>query len=287
MSDPTPIRVGTSAFMAKGWSGTFYPKGLPQREYLTYYAQHFDTVEIDSTLYGTPALSTVQGWYSKTPDGFLFAVKAPNTITHYKVLRGCQAETAEFLNVMDALGEKLGPVLFQFSYFNRAVFSGVKDFLARLKPFLKNLPTTHEFAVEIRNKQWLVPEFTETLREYRVALVLNDHHLMPRPEEWFQTIDPITSDFTYVRWLGDRKALESLTKVWNQIIVDRQTELAEWVGVLEKVYERKIGIYAYANNHYAGYSRATVEMFRNLWRKDAPTEALKPRQVMKQGQLFT
>jgi uncharacterized protein YecE (DUF72 family) len=287
MPDLNPIRVGTSAFMAKGWAGTFYPKGLPQREYLTYYSQHFDTVEIDSTLYGTPALSTVQGWYSKTPRGFLFAVKAPNTITHAKVLRDCQAETVEFLNVMDALGEKLGPVLFQFSYFHKAVFAGVNDFLARLKPFLKSLPSAHTFAVEIRNRRWLVPEFIETLREYRVALVLTDHNLMPRPQEWFRTIDPITSDFTYVRWLGDRKAIEKQTKVWNEIIVDRQAELTEWVGVLQKVHERKVPIYAYANNHYAGYSPATVEMFRSLWRKQAPTEAARTSQVPKQGQLFT
>jgi len=168
---------------------------------------------------------------------------------------------------MDALGEKLGPILFQFSYFNKAMFPTVNDFLTRLKPFLKNLPRAHKFAVEIRNKQWLVPEFIDTLRDNGVALVLIDHNLMPRPEEWFQTVDPITSDFTYVRWLGDRKSIENLTKVWGKIVIDRQTELIEWVGVLEKVYERKIPIYAYANNHYAGHGPGTIRQFRDLWRQ--------------------
>ncbi len=71
------IRVGTSAFTAEGWEGTFYPKGLAAREQLTYYATQFDTVELDNTFYRTPAISTVQGWYAKTPPGFVFAAKVP------------------------------------------------------------------------------------------------------------------------------------------------------------------------------------------------------------------
>src|SRR5580692_8940261 len=110
--------IGTSAFTAAGWPGTFYPKGLPEREYLTYYATKFDTVEVDSTFYRSPALTTVKGWYSKTPDGFLFAAKIPQRITHEKMLADCETEMTEFLNVMDALHGKLGPLLLQFGYFN-------------------------------------------------------------------------------------------------------------------------------------------------------------------------
>jgi Protein of unknown function DUF72 len=102
------IRLGTSAFAAAGWEGSFYPEGLPARDQLSYYAQHFDTVEVDSTFYRTPSLSTVQGWYQKTPKGFIFAAKAPQKITHEKVLVDCDAELSQFLNVMNALGEKLG-----------------------------------------------------------------------------------------------------------------------------------------------------------------------------------
>jgi uncharacterized protein YecE (DUF72 family) len=80
------LRIGSFAFTAAGWPGKFYPKGLPEREYLTYCATKFDTVEIDSTFYRTPALTTVKGWYSKTPKGFLVAAKVPHRITHGKVL---------------------------------------------------------------------------------------------------------------------------------------------------------------------------------------------------------
>jgi uncharacterized protein YecE (DUF72 family) len=261
------LRIGTSAFTAAGWPRTFYPEGLPERDYLSFYATRFDTVELDSTFYRAPSKTTVQGWAKKTPEGFLFAAKIPQVITHEKVLVNCDAEFKQFVEVMDILGEKLGPLLFQFGYFNKKAFVGINDFLARLRPFLKKLPKDHKFAVEIRNKNWLVPQFVETLRECGVALALIDQSWMPRPAQWFDKFDPITADFTYVRWLGDRKGIEERTEVWNEVIVDRSHELSEWAEILGKVHKRKIQIYAYANNHYAGYASATVEMFRTLWNK--------------------
>ena len=267
--DQLPIRIGTSAFTAAGWEGSFYPKGLPAKDQLSYYARHFDTVEVDSTYYRIPALSTVKGWAAKTPAGFIFAAKVPQIITHEKVLVDCAGDLKEFLDVMSALGEKLGPLLFQFPYFNKKAFASMNDFLARLVPFLKTLPKGQPFAVEIRNKNWLVPAFVEALRSRGIALALIDQSWMPRPAQWFEKFDPITADFTYVRWLGDRKGIEERTKVWDRTILDRGTELSEWVGILGKVAKRKIQIYAYANNHYAGHGPATVEAFRKLWNADS------------------
>jgi len=260
-----PLYIGTSAFTAAGWEGTFYPEGTKPADFLPYYAQHFNSVEVDSTFYRIPSASTVRGWASKTPDSFVFAAKIPQVITHEKVLVDCDTEFNQFMEVMDILDGKLGPLLLQFGYFNKKAFMGVNDFLARLKPFLKKLPKGHKFAVEIRNKNWLVPQFVETLRERGVALALIDQSWMPRPAQWFEKFDPITTDFTYVRWLGDRKGIEEQTKVWDKVIVDRRQELSEWAEILAKVHKRKIQIYAYANNHYAGYGPATVETFRNLF----------------------
>jgi uncharacterized protein YecE (DUF72 family) len=280
------LRIGTSAFTAAGWPGTFYPKGLPEREYLTFYATKFDTVEVDSTFYRTPSLTTVQGWEKKTPKGFLFAAKVPQVITHEKVLVDCDAEFKQFVDVMDALGDKLGPLLLQFGYFNKKIFVGVNDFLARLVPFLKKLPKDHRFAVEIRNKSWLVPQFIEALRERGVALALIDQAWMPRPAKWFEKFDPITADFTYVRWLGDRKGIEQQTKVWDKIIVDRTAELAEWVEVLKKVHERRIQILAFANNRFQGFGPGTLEEFKKLWGRQVGSESGKRDRAAEQGQLF-
>ncbi|HLJ24381.1 MAG TPA: DUF72 domain-containing protein [Candidatus Acidoferrales bacterium] len=265
MASELDIRLGTSAFTAAGWEGSFYPAGLKPADFLSYYATRFDTVEVDSTFYRTPAISTVKGWYAKTPPGFLFAAKVPQLITHEKMLADCDEDFQLFLRTMDCLGEKLGPLLLQFGYFNRNVFAGVNEFLARLVPFLKKIPSGYRFAVEIRNKHWLVPPFLNALRERNIALALIDQAWMPGPKQVFERLDPITADFTYVRWLGDRKAIEEKTKIWNKIILDRTSDLRDWAEALKKVSERKIQILAFANNHYAGFGPGTLEEFRRLW----------------------
>jgi uncharacterized protein YecE (DUF72 family) len=280
------LYIGTSAFTAAGWEGSFYPEGTKPAEYLSYYATRFNSVEIDSTFYRTPAESTVRGWERKTPVGFVFAAKVPQIITHEKVLVDCDTEFKQFVDVMDCLGGKLGPLLLQFGYFNKKAFVGINDFLVRLRPFLKKLPKDHKFVVEIRNKNWLVPQFVESLRERGVALALIDQSWMPRPAQWFEKFDPITADFAYVRWLGDRKGIEERTKVWNEVIVDRRSELSEWAEILGKVHKRKIQIYAYANNHYAGYAPATVETFRDLWRRQVKEETRRAESSEKGMTLF-
>ena len=236
-------------------------------ECLSYYATRFDTVEVDSTFYGTPAIATVQKWYAKTPAGFVFAAKVPQVITHEKLLVDCHAELGEFLTAMDALREKLGPLLLQFGYFNTAKFKRGKEFLARLRPFLKRLPAGYKFAVEIRNKAWLDACFLDVLREHGVALAVIDQSWMPRPWEMDETLDLITADFAYVRWLGDRKEIEELTKSWDKTIVDRRPEMERWVKLIREYWKRDLKIFAYANNHYAGNGPGTVKLFWDTWGK--------------------
>jgi uncharacterized protein YecE (DUF72 family) len=258
------IHLGTSAFTATGWETAFYPAGVKSADYLMHYATRFDTVEVDSTFYHAPSAATVMGWARKTPDNFTFALKVPQFITHEQVLVDCDDEFKNFVCVAELLGNKLGPMLLQFGYFNRSVFTAKAQFIARLKPFLRKLPTGHKFAIEIRNKHWLTAGFFKLLREHNVAYVLTDQSWMPGPKEIFAKIDPITADFTYIRWLGDRKGIEQVTKVWNRIVVDRTAQMTSWVDVCTKIHRRGVTIYGYFNNHYAGFGPASVEMFRNL-----------------------
>ena len=117
-----PILLGTSSFTASGWNGSFYPRDMKPFDYLAFYAERFHTVEVDSTFYACPTARTVENRNARTPDGFIFSVKVPQTITHDRVLVECDAELAEFFEVMDILGEKLGPIIFQFPFFSRSVF---------------------------------------------------------------------------------------------------------------------------------------------------------------------
>jgi uncharacterized protein YecE (DUF72 family) len=113
-----PLRIGTSSFTADGWDRAFYPSGLQDRDRLTFYATKFDMVEVDATFYRIPARTTVKGWYAKTPTNFTFALKVPQAITHEKCLVDCDDDLKLFLDTAGELREKLGPMVFQFAYFN-------------------------------------------------------------------------------------------------------------------------------------------------------------------------
>jgi uncharacterized protein YecE (DUF72 family) len=153
-------------------------------------------------------------------------------------------------------------------YIGTSAFTAGAQFLARLKPFLKKLPKDHRFAVEIRNKNWLDASFGGLLREHGIGLALQDQSWMPMP--WGYEFDPTTADFTYVRWLGDRKGIEKLTKSWDKTIVDRTSQLKTWVDYLQPIKKRGVTIFAYANNHYAGHAPATIEQFLKMWEKVEP-----------------
>jgi uncharacterized protein YecE (DUF72 family) len=100
------------------------------------------------------------------------------------------------------------------------------------------------------------------LRDHRIALVLQDRSLMPSPSE--PDFDPITADWTYIRWLEDRKAIEERTTTWDKTVIDRTQELKSWVDYCDEIRKRGVLIYAYANNHFGGHALSTIEQFRQL-----------------------
>ena len=191
----------------------------------------------------------------------------PQAVTHEKMLVGSKQEFEEFVDRMNILGEKLGPMLLQFPKFNKFVMNE-NEFLRRLSIFLprvKDLPTVR-FVVEIRNKPWLTERLLDVLRENRVALALSDTSFMPRP--WEQKLDLITTDFVYVRWLGDRKGIERETTTWDKVTVDRTEDLQRWVDLFQNIRRRTadLKIYAYANNPYQGHGPGTVKLLWDLYK---------------------
>jgi uncharacterized protein YecE (DUF72 family) len=279
-----PILLGTSSFTANGWAGSFYPVGLKSADYLAFYAEQFETVEIDSTFYACPKARTVANWAVRTPPGFVFSLKVPQSITHEKSLVDCDAELEEFTTVVSGLGEKLAVIVLQFPFFGNWSLKDRHEFTDRLIPFLKKLPAGYRFAVEIRNKTWLDAEFADLLRSFKVALVLQDWSFMPHPAEL--NFDPITADFTYIRWLGDRKGIEQLTMTWDKIVEDKTSRLVSWVDYCQQIQKRGVKQYVYANNHYEGHGPATIEKFRILWRDKGLGEVGKPRKTRGERLLF-
>lgn len=259
------LYLGTSSWSSKDWEGVFYPPATAAGDYLAYYATRYRTVEVDATFYRTPSIPMVRRWREVLPEGFLFAAKIPQVITHEKTLVDCREELNEFISAISLLEDRLGPLLFQFPYYSRSSAMTSRVFLERLRAFLPLLPDGLRFALEIRNKGWLKPELLDLLRTRRVALALIDHPWMPGIAELLEQIDPVTADFCYVRWLGDRKGIEAQTKTWDKVIVDRSREMRAWVPAIRTLLDRRLAVFGYINNHYAGHAPASIELFEQTW----------------------
>ena len=281
MSPPkNPILIGCSGWSYADWEGPFYPEGMDSGEYLSWYADRFPIVEVDSTFYRVPSKGMVEGWRRKTPDGFKFALKVPQVITHQKQLRGCEAEVDAFVAAILPLGEKLSSALLQLGYFNKGAFASLDDFLGVLDPFLARWP--HDkvpLAVEVRNPRWVDPKLAEVLRDHDAAFTLTEQAWMPRPSKVVEMIDPVTGPLGFVRLLGDREAIEKVTTRWDRTVVDRSADLAETAGVIRDLAVR-VPVTVFVNNHYAGHSPSTAKELRGLLGLAEPKPPERPRTTL-------
>jgi uncharacterized protein YecE (DUF72 family) len=159
------VRVGTSGFSYKEWKGSFYPEKLPQKRFLSYYAEHFSTVEINNTFYRMPKPEMLEGWAGQVGEDFRFVLKASRRITHQGRLKDVGDNVAYLFDVAGALGERLGPVLFQLPPYLR------KD-VERLREFLGTVPEGARAAMEFRHESWHDPEVFDALKEHGVALCI-------------------------------------------------------------------------------------------------------------------
>lgn len=254
MSD---LFIGTQGFSFKDWVGSFYPLSASPGHYLQLYSCQFRTVEIDSTFYGIPRRATVAGWRQRTSADFRFAAKFPQTITHQRMLLDCDEVTHYFIETMRGLGDKLGPLLLQFSYrFGPERF----DDLVR---YLDGLPTDLQFAIELRNRDWYDTQICDMLKARGMALVLHDLYYMARRED-------VTADFVYMRWLGRRADL----KRFDRIQLDRRDEEEWWAERVLRFLDRGLIVFGYFNNHWAGHSPDSARGF--LERLGCPVEPLDP-----------
>lgn len=161
------LEAGTSGYSYKAWKGSFYPEDLPERAMLAFYAEHFRSVEINSSFYRMPKREVLEKWASEVPPHFTFVLKASQRITHIKRLKEVGSEVEYFFTTCAVLGERLGPVLFQLP-------PNAKKDLDRLRAFLALLPRERQVAMEFRHESWSDDEVYTLLREANVALCLAD-----------------------------------------------------------------------------------------------------------------
>jgi uncharacterized protein YecE (DUF72 family) len=268
MAFPENVYVGTSGWTYQDWLGAFYPADAKPQHLIQYYTRSFRAVEIDSTYYSIPARSVVTGWKESTPPGFIFSAQVPGVITQQKVLKDCQHELTTFLNSVELLGDRLGPLLLQFPYFNKTNFTSRAQFEKLLYPFLKTLPKDFKFALEIRNKNWISWDFLERLREDSVAFVVVAQAWMPSIDVLARALDLVSADFFYARFIGDRKEIK--TPRWENLAGDKRGELAIWTEELKKIANTGMRTYVFFSNHYAGFAPGSIKLFHELWHKGSP-----------------
>jgi uncharacterized protein YecE (DUF72 family) len=166
--------IGTSGYSYAPWKGRFYPKDLPAKQMLPYYAGKFSTVEMNSTFYKMPAPKQVQTWADEVPASFRFAIKSPQSITHRLRLKGAGAALQELWTGIDRLGKKEGPVLFQLPPF-------MKKDVGLLRAFVNELPRRGGATFEFRHDSWFSDDVYETLRDGGAALCIADAEKLTTP----------------------------------------------------------------------------------------------------------
>lgn len=252
------VRIGCSGWNYAHWrNGVFYPPRCAPRNWLEFYARHFDTVEVNATFYRLPRPSAVQGWVDGSPEGFVLAVKMSRYVTHIKRLTGVEESLRLFYDRIEPLlgTPKLGPVLWQLP----PNFARDDE---RLRSTLAALPPRGRHCFEFRHPSWFVPETYECLREHGVALVIGD-----RPEVQSFQAHELTADFTFVRLHhGSRGRRGNYS----------HAELEEWARRIES-WSRGADVYAYLNNDWEGFAVYNALWLKRRLGQAAPAHPAEPR----------
>lgn len=231
MKSATSVHIGTSGWHYTHWKGTFYPEELSPDGFLEFYAKHFRTTEINNTFYQLPKKTTFVHWRDAVPEGFIFSVKASRYITHRKKLKDPEATVSVFLERIEVLEDKLGPVLFQLPpkwHFNPE----------RLHTFLEALPENFRYTFEFRDPSWFDDRNEQALTEKGAAFCIYD--LAGR-----QSPRMVTADFVYIRLHGPDGAYRGQ--------YDDET-LFEWAEAISKWAGEGREVYCYFDNDEAGYA---------------------------------
>ena len=233
--------IGTSGWVYKEWQGLFYPPRLPGSEQLAFYAGHFETVEINFSYYRLPERSVFEGWRRQSPPDFLFAVKGSRYLTHMKKLKDPEEPLARLMDHAGGLGEKLGPILFQFPSQWRRNQERIEHFMDALLPH-----APQRFAFEFRHPSWLVPEVYALLERAGAALCL--------PVGWGIPVDARrTADWSYVRMHGGEPGP-----------CFRDDELAPWAGRIRGYLAEGAATYVYFNNDTRGCAVRDARRLREM-----------------------
>ncbi len=235
------IRIGTSGWHYNHWIGRFYPEKMRKEDWLGYYAQHFDTVEINNTFYHMPREQTMVNWHDKVPPNFLFAVKASRYITHIKKLHNTTEEVGRFFALADLLQDRLGPILYQLP-------PTLHKNLARLDEFIESLPRKDNAVFEFRHNSWYDQETFDLMHRRGVALCVHDMGDKAPPRR-------VTGCTAYVRFHGTNGKYQGNYP---------DHMLHDWANWLKALVPELHAIYAYFNNDISGHALNNARTLKQI-----------------------
>jgi uncharacterized protein YecE (DUF72 family) len=284
------IYFGTSSWKYDGWLGSIYSQDRYltrgkfsnaqfEQECLSEYAETFPTVCGDLTFYQFPSDEYWAKLFSATPENFVFGFKVPEDITvstwpkHARYGRRAglanerflDPETLErfFTSRLKAYGKRVGPLIFEFGTFNKSTFATPADFTARLDPFLAALPQGFQYAIEIRNKEYLGPDYLGVLASHNVAHVFNAWTRMPPLDEQSQIEEAFMADFTVVRaLLRHGRAYDMAVDNFEPYREIKEVNEGARVGmrrIVERAQKSKKSAFVFVNNRLEGNAPTTIE----------------------------
>ncbi len=240
------LKIGCTGWSYQGWSGTFYPKNLKSSEWLKYYSHLFDITEINSTFYKIPAQEIVRRWNAETPRHFKFTAKFPSVITHEKKLDRVNSEVFSFLSSLAPIHEKISALVLQLP--PSLSFEEIKP---RLGELFDLLPKDFVYPIEGRHKSWFSNNAITYLRQNKHCLVWNAVSGINNPM-------PITSNYLYVRLIGDRTIPYSK---FGKVTQNKEKEIASWAKKLKEIKDIPYAMIM-TNNHFEGFGPATANSLR-------------------------
>jgi uncharacterized protein YecE (DUF72 family) len=252
------LYLGTSGFSYNDWAGVFYPQGIQRRDWLSFYAREFNAVELNSTYYAIPKLSILESMIRKTGEGFMFAVKANQEMTHQRQPDSGVFEA--FVNILQPFIDsgKLGCVLAQFPFSFGANRQNAR-YLELFRDKLKDLPVVIEF----RNIQWLKPEVFTWLHKHNLGFCCVDEPQLPN---LLPPVAEVTTNVAYVRFHGRNAA-----KWWqHEHAYERYDytysadELKEWLPRIKKLNGLAEKTFVFANNHWRSQAVSTIRQIRMM-----------------------
>lgn len=241
--------IGTSAWSQKEWGKKFFPPDVPEKDHLSYLAQHFNTVELNASFYRMQPESNFVKWHSETPADFQFAIKTSRYITHIKRLKDTNKAWKMLYDNSKPLKKKRGPFLVQFPSF----YKGTPDQIKRTEAFLKyarKLDKKVRLTFEFRSKECFSDEMLAVLENYKAALVFADSSKYPHAP-----LDFAPADFVYFRLHGPRKLFGSSYK---------DEELRVWAKPMKKFNKSGKDVYAYFNNDMHAYAPENAKLLQQL-----------------------